>query len=255
MFLFVHLKFAYVTNIWGDSHMALQQNNNNNFVYGQLIVFVNTLSVDSEIVGNLDSSDEELKMPKSDADGRKLTWQKLVQHISSKIMNNPQSTNDCWFVPTDHAGGGATKDNPQRSTSCYATHKLSSKGTGNRWQLHRLTYILKNIHSNNPLEHNSALRLTFKDQSGYATQTLVLHRCHHGAASDLNEPFCINPYHLKTGDAAQNRDDERCANGIKFRCPHKPVCIWTDLHDGHYQTCINNGILPNECACDPPCYL
>jgi hypothetical protein len=64
-------------------------------------------------------------MPRHNDDGRKLTWEKLINDYCDKITNNPQSQAWCWFVRANHSAGGTG------TTKCCCKHKISITGTGN----------------------------------------------------------------------------------------------------------------------------
>lgn len=83
------------------------------------------------MVRNLGSAGNELKMPMRATDGRVLTWEKWAAEIIGKVVNKPQSTDDCWFVK------GFAGD-----MSGYPTKKLAPRGNQNKWRVYRMMFFM-----------------------------------------------------------------------------------------------------------------
>jgi len=160
-------------------------------------------------------SDGELQMPISSNDGRVLTWNKTIASLAGKVCNEPHDEDDCWFVEANHSSTGNTKDKRDHMT------KLSKNGSKNKWSSHRILYLI--LH---PDKH-----AILNDRS--ENKRLCLHVCGHGKAVTSNGCLCINPYHIKLGDAKQNRHDERCGHSCRALCPHDPKCVFTWRDTGH----------------------
>lgn len=71
-------------------------------------------------------------MPMEATDGRALTWRKWVDFVTAKVVNEPTSTNDCCFVGDGFAG----------DTSGYPMKKLATRGSGNKWGVHRIMFFM-----------------------------------------------------------------------------------------------------------------
>lgn len=205
-------------------------------VVDRLMDLVSRIPGNHPMVGPL--IEGRLCLPISDIDKRKLTWMKLVNAISEKIVNRPSCDMDCWFVAANHAGSKQVADKRDHIT------KLSADGSKNKWITSRLLYVLLHPEQYEEITDRSTQKL------------LCLHRCGKGKATAAQGPVCINPYHIKLNNQKQNRHDERCGHSCQALCPHKDeLCIFTWADTGLMKPCFNNPMLLNTsaCECEPRC--
>lgn len=165
----------------------------------------------------------QIMMPRNAVDGRKLTWTKFSEEIKGKIVNEPQTTDDCWMIK------GIEGD-----TSGYPSKKITKSGERNKQRVHRIMYFW-----NYPEELNQ--------QQG----KVVAHRCGRGRF-DFEagiERACINPYHLVHTDQRTNLDHDGCRRSCAAWCPHRPRCVFTD-DEGRYLPCRNSVPMVHPCVCE-----
>lgn len=154
----------------------------------------------SPMIGEL--KDKSLCMPLQDSDKRKRTWIKTI--LSLKIVNEPRSINDCWFINANCQDG-------------YSTVKISRDGSRNKWRTHQITYLL--LH---PEDYKVI-------STRCVNRRLVLgHRCSRGKAKQIAQACCINPYHTSLVTPSVNESQKGCRYGAARYCPHTPICIFTD---------------------------
>jgi len=154
------------------------KNKGSDFVKKELLDLVNKLPEGHPCIGEL--SDEELKMPLKDNDGRKVTWTKKVTNLAESIFNNPTSRDDCWFISSN------TKDGRH-------IMKLSKDGSKNKWQTHRFLYFI--LHPD---------EITYNWINNRESEPHGAHRCKKG----MGDLCCINPYHIKLVTGQENQDDK-----------------------------------------------
>jgi len=108
------------------------------YVQGRLNTMLDEFEDTHSMFGPL--SDGLLQLPRYSTDKRALTWKKLIDSVSAKIVNQPDSDECCWFVEANLAGSSSTRS----SSSNTAVHhfKLSPNGSGNKWQTHRILHVL-----------------------------------------------------------------------------------------------------------------
>ena len=182
----------------------------------------------ASMVGLLGGNGRQLMMPLQAVDGRALTWNKWVDELISKIVNNPQSSEDCWLVkgyPGDTAG--------------YPTKKLAARGNQNKWLLHRMTYFV--MRPNDLGRLSEGLHCSHRCNRGrFDYEKCILHAC-------------INPHHISLTTLAQNQDHKYCVRSMAAWCPHRPRCIYTDV-DGRFLPCRNMVIRTEKCLCGRDCF-
>lgn len=172
----------------------------------------------------------EPRMPRSnERDARCLTWHKLATKIGSALTTAPQNNDDCWLLASNLSSRSGARHH----------FKLSRTGTGNKWQTHRLLYLL--LH---PDSYDSLLQRSLH----------VAHRCGNGLAPALGEPCCVNPYHCVLVTAQLNENHKGCKFGCAVLCPHVPKCIFVWPETGRCKPCFNNpDFLPAQCPHQPSC--
>lgn len=204
------------------------------FVYNVLWAHVEQWDGDHFLLTSLSTSDREnariLALPKeSPSKGNEASWKNVCRQIARNVTNFPTECRDCWFVKATKQSGKSKTT--KGGTSCQAVKSINKQ----HWPTHQVTYAM------------------FHDEFC----SLIHHRCSRGSTRNIGDPVCINPFHLKPGvDAASNRDDEGCRYGFGPRCPHQltgDICIWTS-DNGIYLPCVNEGLGPNDCICNPTCY-
>ncbi len=142
---------------------------------------------DAPIFGQLENG--KIKMPKEELDGRILTWRKFITNIDTKIENNPQDENWCWFVPSNAEDG-------------YHVSKLSKDGSINKWKTIRILYLL--FH---PYDTQLQDKYTLGD---------FAHRCFWGKGDEIGDICCINPRHSHgLVSSLENQDHKGCKYGCK----------------------------------------
>ncbi len=196
-----------------------------NFIDSHFIAWVDALP--ESMVGPLGGDGTQLKMPVTSEDGRSLTWKKLAERLTGKIINLPRTDNDCWFIA---AGLG--------DTSGYATVKIAAAGNRNKWTVHRIMYFL--MHPEEIEEARGAKHCS--------------HRCNRGRADTLKgiDVCCINPHHLRLCDGAENQDHKGCKRSQAAWCPHEPKCIFTN-DEGFWLPCRNTTSRSTLCVCEMDC--
>ncbi len=189
----------------------------------ELDALVEALRPDDPVVGPLD--DNSIRMPISNPDGRALTWRKFAGHMTRKLINQPRSIRDCWFIASNKADG-------------YHQTKLSTTGANNKKQTHCVAFLLANPRSSLAGLH-------------------VAHRCGLGKAKHQGGPSCINPHHLVAVVAQINQDQKGCKYGTRRRCPHKPHCLFNWPDTGLEQPCFNADSVPSfeDCPHERKCIL
>jgi len=170
--------------------------------------------------------DKKLKMPRSDSDGRKETWEKKLAHIIGELKNRPADAGECWLLEC-----------PTSDTSGYPMFKINPK---TKYRVHRVLHCIYN-----PQEHNRV-------ESSDITLHLS-HRCGWGKSSSSSRYVCVSPHHVVYHQAGINQDHKGCKYGCAAICPHNGFCLWTWRDTGKQKPCFNLPQLPLACQCVPRC--
>lgn len=208
----------------------------NDMVKDELMKLVSIIHNNNDMVG--EQVTELLRLPFKSSDARVLTWKKLVKFsIAEKIVNNPQSKDDCWYIMSNNKSGG--------KYGAGYVHQIKLDGKGEKWQTHRIMHLLCN-----PSDWK-----IIGNKGNADTTKHVAHRCAHGRSSEPFGSCCINPFHTVLVDDNVNQDHKGCTYGCAKLCPHTPKCIFTWKHTGLTKPCFNDPHLypPNECSHTPKC--
>jgi len=197
-----------------------------NFVQHQLSQLLHAMPEGHKVFGPLDEG--KLQLPRSQsADGRKLTWPKLLRRIARSVTNTPTSRLDCWYIPSVKEDG-------------YHESKLSATGSKAKYRTHRLLRLF--------VEPSSYDLVHLRDLEVHA-----IHRCGRGKASAKGKPCCINPHHIYFGSCTTNQDTKGCKYGAAFLCPHEPKCIWVHPDSGIIKPCRSDTSV-TSCTCGQNCF-
>ena len=198
-----------------------------NYVLIRLQDFLSGIPKSHEVFGPL--KDGQLRMPISDQDARKLTWEKWIYKRSNEIINDPSDDESCWYV-------ASISDDGTHST------KLSATGGKNKWQTHRVIKMLQDV-------------TCYTKVNSRSTTDHLMHLCHRGKGRRVGDPVCVNPFHCSWGTAQVNQDQKGCNYGAAFLCPHDPKCIFTFPDTGKRMPCRNrHEFLRIQCDCSRPCF-
>lgn len=182
------------------------------------------LQVNPGALGTIE--DKKLRMPRSDSDGRKETWEKKLAHLIDGLENRPANANECWLMEC-----------PAADTSGYPMFKINNK---TKFRVHRVLHCIYN-----PNEWNRV-------QSGDVTLHLS-HKCGWGKVSKASRLVCVNPHHVQYLVGLTNQDHKGCKYGCAALCPHNGFCVWTWRDTGKLKPCFNLPALPANCTCVPKC--
>jgi hypothetical protein len=176
-------------------------------------------AVGCTLIGPLDPNRQLLRMLKESADGRHVTWKKVMGQIAAAVYNEPQDmVRDCWLVP---ASAGEE----------FKIHKLDSGGSGNKWRSQQIIYC-----ASRPYDHN---RATHSPVPGFDNH--ISHLC---GVSFPRHYACVNPNHLVGEPPQANEDRKGCRYGNAYQCPHVPKCRFTDPDTGCVKPCISDELGP-----------
>jgi hypothetical protein len=191
-----------------------------------LFALLDQLPQNSPLVGSLAA--QKLRMPLTSTDGRALTWEKFLTNTCKFIVNDPSSTEDCWFVASNKEDG---------------THavKIAPKGDQNKYQTFRVLSVLREPEFHSIVEGKEVKSLHFA------------HRCGRGKAKKQGAQCCINPFHNAVVDHKVNQDHKGCTYGCRHLCPHNPKCIFTWHDTGKVKPCFMADQLPVVCPHTPKC--
>jgi len=186
--------------------------------------------------------------------GNLSTWEKKIKKIA--VTNQPASDEDCWlFKPDGTTGyavfkiGNATgyKKSELMSKTSPDDSKRAKVSKPVNYRLHRVLYLL--VH---PEDYDLIVGTKGHGLDNEAGDSLIRHKCNNGRSDGVSS-VCCNPFCLVKGTQIQNRDDNGCAYGSKWTCPHDPKCRFNHRATGLAIPCFNLSSPPPQCPHHPRC--